>query len=40
MNRSGVNESFADIAVRSRAMHKTQGFDNFGRGRWARRAAR
>ena len=27
-----LNESFADIAARSRAMHKTQGFDNFGRG--------
>ncbi|HEY2759644.1 MAG TPA: PIG-L family deacetylase, partial [Pirellulales bacterium] len=27
-----LNESFADIAAQSRAMHKTQGFDNFGRG--------
>ena len=24
--------SFTDLAARSRAMHKTQGFDNFGRG--------
>ena len=27
-----LNESFAEIAGRSRAMHKSQGFDNFGRG--------
>jgi len=27
-----LNESFAAIAAQSRAMHKTQGFDNFGRG--------
>jgi LmbE family N-acetylglucosaminyl deacetylase len=27
-----LNESFADIAAQSRAMHKTQGFGNFGGG--------